>query len=468
MRQPNVHGSRPPLLLQNGRKPTQSQRVCGSPVRIGCLLMLVTVCQACRAGDGPAPQHTDFSDENAVQRVLSGKESVANAAWWGFDPLDATEAVQKAINSGANKVIIPYVGRDWVVKPVHLASNQEIIIEPGVVVTAKRGAFRGKHDCVFLGNQVDHVTLQGYGAVLRMHKADYTKTPYIKAEWRHVLSFRGASNINVLGLTLENSGGDGIYVGAARGDVSVPCRNVHIRDCICNNNHRQGMSVVSAEHLRVENCKFRNTRGTPPQTGIDIEPSFPNQVLVDIEIKNCIAEGNAGGGFQIYLGHLNSQSREVSVRFVNCLVRDSPAHGLLTLMGDDDAPGGLVEFRNCLCEVNKLAGLFGRWDPGAPIKLRFVNSKWRQVARNVWTSPIHFELSGRGEKSPTGGIEFVNCYIYDHPPRGALRVDQKGKGDGRYDISGDINVVSTLDKETVLQKADGLEGLRIKYHRRRE
>jgi hypothetical protein len=432
------------------------------------LMGLITNGQACRADNGPGPSSTVFADKDAVARVQSGKESVANAAWWGFNPADATEAIQEAVNSGASKVVIPYVGREWVVEPISLASNQEIVFEPGVIVTAKKGAFRGKHDCLFKGEQVKNVTLRGYGAVLRMRKEDYTKDPYIKAEWRHTLSLRGASNMKVLGLTLENSGGDGIYIGAAEDDRSVPCRNVHIRDCVCNDNYRQGISVVSAEDVHIENCKLRNTRGTPPQTGIDLEPSFPNQMLVDIRIEYCVAEGNAGGGFQIYLKHLNSRSREVSVTFESCLARNSQAHGALTLLGDEDAPGGFVEFRNCLFEVDRSAGLFGRWDTSAPIMLRFVNTKWRQVGDDPWTTPIHFELAGRGKESAMGGIEFDDCHVYDPPTRGPLRVEHKGKGKGSYDVSGKITIVGTRDKEKVPVTVEGLEGLRIEYHRRGE
>ena len=40
----------------------------------------------------------------AVREVLAGKRAVANAAWWGFDEEDSTDAIQGAINSGASRL----------------------------------------------------------------------------------------------------------------------------------------------------------------------------------------------------------------------------------------------------------------------------------------------------------------------------------------------------------------------------
>jgi hypothetical protein len=48
----------------------------------------------------------------AVQEVRAGKRTEANAAWWGFDEEDSTEALQAAIRSGAKRVIVPNMKKD--------------------------------------------------------------------------------------------------------------------------------------------------------------------------------------------------------------------------------------------------------------------------------------------------------------------------------------------------------------------
>lgn len=182
------------------------------------------------------------SDQRMIEEVKRGERKVAYASWWGFDPEDATEALQAAIDSGVPKLIIDNVGAPWIIsRTINLRSNQEIVFEKGVVVEAKQGAFLGKGDCLFLAALQRNITLIGYGATLRMRKLDYTKPPYEKAEWRHVLSIRSCDNVRVYGLTLASSGGDGIYLGVAK--RGVPCSNIHIKDVTCIDNYRQGISV---------------------------------------------------------------------------------------------------------------------------------------------------------------------------------------------------------------------------------
>ena len=51
----------------------------------------------------------------AIADIQSGKSSVANAAWWGFNAEDATETLQAAIDSGARRLIVPNMRADWIV-----------------------------------------------------------------------------------------------------------------------------------------------------------------------------------------------------------------------------------------------------------------------------------------------------------------------------------------------------------------
>src|SRR5262249_26639859 len=146
-----------------------------------------------------------------------------------FDEDDSTDLLQAAIDSGAKTVIVPNVGQDWIVRPIRLAGNQELILEKGVVITAKRGEYREKKDSVFTAKNVDNLTIKGHGATIRMHKEDYIVGlvlkdlgwnlwlgEYVKAEWRMCLAIRGCTNVTVEGLTLRDSGGDGLYIAGTR------------------------------------------------------------------------------------------------------------------------------------------------------------------------------------------------------------------------------------------------------------
>lgn len=100
-------------------------------------------------------------------------EDVVNASQFGFDREDATKALQAALDSGARKVVIPFMGAPWVVTPLQLRGNMEIVLEPGVVLLAKKGAYLGTGDSMLTANGVENLTIRGYGATLRMHKKDY-------------------------------------------------------------------------------------------------------------------------------------------------------------------------------------------------------------------------------------------------------------------------------------------------------
>ena len=50
-----------------------------------------------------------------IAEVQAGRVTTADASWWGFNPADATSALQAAFDSPARKVVVPDMGRPWVV-----------------------------------------------------------------------------------------------------------------------------------------------------------------------------------------------------------------------------------------------------------------------------------------------------------------------------------------------------------------
>jgi len=398
---------------------------------------------------GNAVVPADLRNEAAVQQVLAGQRDDANAAWWGFDPADSTAALQAAIDSHAKRVVVPYVGAPWIVRPITLRSDQEIDFEPGVLVLAKKGEFQGPGDSLLSAVGVSNLTLRGYGATLRMWKKDYQNPPYKKAEWRMGIAIRGCRHVLVEGLRVESSGGDGFYVdeGPGRGWSE----NITIRDCVAFDNHRQGISVISVVNLLVENCTFAATSGTAPEAGIDIEPDAPTQRLVNLLIKNCIFEDNHGQEIGIYLRQLTRATEPISIRFENCLSRQTdPAIGGSSGMAvgrvRDDGPQGLIEFINCVSENTGAEGA-KVYDKSANSALvRFVRCKWSNPwmsARPQWPGPrvpVLIESRLTNVAAHFGGVEFKDCYVFDTVNRPALQVDEQNSDLGVRELHGLITV----------------------------
>ena len=368
----------------------------------------------------------------AVDEVKSGKRTTANAAWWGFNEDDVTDSLQAAINSGAKTVIIPNVGQDWVVRPIRLAGNQELILERGVVVTAKRGEFHEGGDSVFTAADVDHLTIKGEGATIRMQKEDYIVGlvlkdlgwnrwfgQYTKAEWRMTLAIRGCNDVTVEGLKLADSGGDGIYIDG--GNRQRFSRKIVLRKVHCDNNYRQGISVISVDDLLIEDSQFNNTWGTPPSAGIDIEPDSPDHRLTGIVVRNCEFLDNYGDGIEVFLAHQTKDSEPVSILFDNCRINSRRGPGMRVTKMPDNGVRGSITFQNIVVENTEGFGIKVQDKSPNTAHLSFINCRLRSTARNRsyadgW-APIVFRRNDKKEVTQFGGVEFRDCAIEDHRDR---------------------------------------------------
>jgi hypothetical protein len=291
-------------------------------------------------------------DSVAVREVLQGLRSSANAAWWGFNDTNATKGLQSAINSGAKRLYVPDMGKPWLIDPVNLASHQEIIFQGGAILLAKKGSYRGVRDAMLTANGKEDLTLWGYGAKLVMRRADYESPPYLPSEWRHTLALLGCRNVSVYGLQLTSSGGDGIYVG--RGDHSALCENIAFSEILCDSNHRQGISVISAKNLSIQNSAFNNTKGTPPEAGIDFEPNYPDECLSNCNIRNTVFRGNNFYGIVISPHNLDDSSIPISI-FIDSCQSQQNVQGALCVWGTKGATKsqGTIKIKSTILNGNR-------------------------------------------------------------------------------------------------------------------
>ena len=385
----------------------------------------------------------------SVGRVASGACDTASAAWWGFDAADSTEFLQNAIDSGAPTVVVPYMGKPWVVQPIHLRSDLTLLFDPGVIVSAKKGEFKGKYDSLFVAEDKTDIAMRGYGAQFIMHKEDYQSDAYENAEWRMGIRLLGCSRIALEGMRIEKTGGDGIYVGAGRQPY---CKDIVIHDVESVDNHRQGISVIGAENLLIDNCLLSGTDGTPPQAGIDFEPNQAANRLVNCFMRNCVIEENTGAGILFYLSHLSTETPPVSIQVHNCHVRSGRGSGIAFAVVRDSGPEGEVCFENCTIEQTRIEGIHVYAKSAERARVRFINCKCKDVATDQEEPeegkepPIPIRLtSGKPEITKrAGGIDFENCTVYDTLDRPTVVLDNKEEGLGIHDLTGMITVYNAL------------------------
>ena len=437
---------------------------------ITCLLTSVGTCVSAAESSASA----NSKNPKAIAELQSGKRTTVNAAWWGFNEDDATDALQAAIRSGAKRVIVPNLGKDWIVRPLLLASDQELVLEEGVVVTAMRGAYRGSGDSVFNANDLTNLTIRGYGATVRMQKEDYIVGKvlkdlgwnrwygqYEKAEWRMTLAIRGCSNVTVEGLTLRDSGGDGIYIQG--GGKLTYSKDIHIKDVLCDNNYRQGISIISVDGLLVEDSAFNNTWGTPPSSGVDIEPDTATERIKNVVFRNCRFADNYGDGIEVFLANLKTNSENVSILFDHCNVTSQRGPGLRVTRVGDDGPDGLIEFRNCVVEGTVGYGIKVRDKSAGHARVRFVECNVKDAANDrnfadIW-APVALEASATDRQKKLGGVDFVDCAIEDARARPAVVVRSEL---GLFDVTGTITVRNPHGLKTEFcEKQEGVT-LRVK------
>lgn len=411
--------------------------------------------------------------QEALQRVV--------ASDYGFNVEDSTDALQRAIDSGAKTVVVDKQETPWIVRPLKLRDNLEFVLAEGAEIQAKKGEFKAVGDCLLSCENARNVTIrgEGKGATLRMRKREYWSEPYRKSEWRHGISLKSAENVLIENLQIAETGGDGIYVGTS-GTTKRPCRNVTIRRVDCLENNRQGISVINVDGLLIENSVLRDTNGTAPAAGIDFEPNGADEQITNVVMRRVVAIGNDGDGITFYLPNLRSRGHELSFVVEDC---DSARNagmgfGLTVANGDDMRQSGAMIVRNTRIYGNRTGvAIRSKWAEGAPLRFEDVSvvtpnadkalgyAKYDGVSSRVElpkglretipsTASSGIVLIATGpDGEPNGGTTFERVTIVDSSapdaaqPLFALR-DASANGVGFEKISGAIVSESALDSSS--------------------
>jgi hypothetical protein len=377
--------------------------------------------------------------------------SKIKASSLGYTAIDATLAFQNAIYSGADSVIIDFVGNGkWNLGPSIFFNlkNLKIFFEPGVELIAKAGYLEANSDCLIALKFCINVKLIGSNNLCRMPKAEYTS-----GEKRHALALIDSENIEVSNFTFADSGGDGIFITGYRA-LKPYCENIIIRNVICDNNRRQGISVITVQNLLVEHCEFKNTKGTLPEAGLDLEPDLATERLVNVEFRKCSFTNNDGRGIQLSLLNLRSTSQPVSIVFNDCYVAQNgqktvePYYDkceISAVSAEDDLGKGTVTFNRILVENSQWSAVISAKAANSFV-INFNDSVFRNISqKNESTNnPIWIETT-RFSPAPTkafGGINFNNQVILYNTNLPFLEAYGANINDSLINISGNISVAN--------------------------
>ena len=391
--------------------------------------------------------------------------SVVKVSDFGFDAEDSTRFLQAALDSGAKKVIVDRRSSPWITKPLFCRSGQAVFFEEGVEVVAKRGEFRAKDDCLFMLNGLHDVKLVGggKGATLRMWREDYLKPPYPKAEWRHCVAIHGCCRVTVENLALRDSGGDGLYVGRLRrsgkGVERRVSRDIVARGLVSDGNARQGSSITAVENLLYENCTFSNTRGRPPQDGIDIEPNGKFDPIENCVFRNCRFENNASSGFAIACFSHDEQSRPITVTLEDCMFTGNKCsfayaqNKRITKKRGWNRAHGRVVLRRCTFDRAREHAVTVR-KPGDYLKFEMENCTIRDCCQSNPRLPdVAFDHL-YGDIPPVDAVSIRNLQIFQPVERCWVSFDDVGYGAPKTEnFVGDVTVNSPAGAKRIVLDA---------------
>ena len=377
--------------------------------------------------------------------ALAGCDEAVKVSSFGYDPEDSTKFIQAALDSGVRKLVLDRQAGPWYTLPLKMRSNTELVLEPGVELVAKRGEYKGIRDYLLELRYVTNVVIRGgNGSALRMWKTDYQGPDYKHGEWRYALRIFHSVNVLVEGLRICDSGGDGI---------GVTGENITIRNCVCDNNHRQGISVFNVRGLLIEDTVLSNTKGTPPEAGIDFEPDGPKEGLENVVMRNCLSIGNHGRGFEFYLNNMNARSPRMSVTLENC--RSVGNSNSVMVFGSKKAMDhvtGNVRFVNCSFENASRAALYLTGVPDTALDVAFENCVISNAAANTALADVTLSAAKFGLGVPDG-VRFDGLKIFQPVAREWFSYAPQGCGGPSRRIGGDVTVV-TPDGRTVRTPLD--------------
>lgn len=185
---------------------------------------------------------------------------------------------------------------------LNLASNTNVYLSSTLQLLPTD---RKKYSIISIKDK-KNVTVEG-GTIkgdVKTHIVTDAKSP---GEWGMGINIINSENVKVQDVTISHCWGDGVYVGGRSeskvGQYKNASKNVTIKNVICDDNRRQGMSITHVDGLEVLGCSFINTgktQFTQPGAGVDIEPNIENkqnESCRNIYFSDCVFRDNSGSAF---------------------------------------------------------------------------------------------------------------------------------------------------------------------------
>ena len=321
-------------------------------------------------------------------------------------------AVADCATAGGGVVHVPsgtyLVDTDSYADAISLPSNCHLMMAPDAVLQLATLDAGDNNHAVFRINGADNVHVSG-GEIVGQ------RTGPSSGENGFAFYITGGStNVLIENVHISDMWGDGIYIGGTLNS------HVTVRKCWIENCRRQGITIVNAENVTIEDNTIEDINGTNPQAGIDVEPNAGQSVsdvrIICNRIENCV-------GSEIYL------NRGLGDAVTDCIVQSNRIDGRIACSGTEE----------CIVANNRAAQINSQIDENIQIVGNTVKNSpsygiyheggaGGACVNNIIISPadhgIYWRHYGGGGYYPWGGV-IADNYVYN-PANGGTSAQGNG------------------------------------------
>jgi parallel beta-helix repeat protein len=256
--------------------------------------------------DQESPGGNSISSSDLPYAEIPEEEYTIDLEYWdipgdGTDPVKTTDNLQAAIDwavgEGYGIIRLPaghfLLGKEetWQYDVgIKLRSNMAFLMDKNAVLEM---APNDKWNySVILVRQEKHVVISG--GTISGDRYDHVYTPSSSSrpdntahDEGHGITVQGGSEfVTIENTVIRNATGDGILLVSEVNNIDIRKNNIY-------DNRRQGISIVGANNVVIEDNEIHHIKGTNPQFGIDIESAQYSSS--DIIIRSNHFHHNHGG-----------------------------------------------------------------------------------------------------------------------------------------------------------------------------
>lgn len=234
---------------------------------------------------------------------------------------DDTHAFQAAIDalpgSGGTVTVPPGNYMIDAARAINLRSNMLLQLAPTAQLSAIPNNLPRSHVIKVWG--VSNVQIVG-GRIVGERQGHLGTT----GEWGYGLNISGSNKVSVSDMHISDCWGDGVLVGAIGSEANgVLATDITLTRVTSTHNRRQGLTIGPVDGVTVIDSTFSDSRGTKPESGIDMEPQKQGRAR-NVQIIRCTIDGNNGCGLEMH-------DNVVGVVIKNCTIRDNNGYGVLSV-----------------------------------------------------------------------------------------------------------------------------------------